>query len=170
MNLINTILTRHSTRQYNKSKKATPEQLKQILACAMQAPSAMNKQPWHFIVVDNPEVLASIENLHPYAGFLTQAGAAIVVVGDTKSSWEDYWKVDPMLAGQNILLAAHALGLSTCWCGVYPNTQHMENLANILNIPCEYKAMALIALGTPNEDEKTPESRFNQAKIHLNEW
>ena len=170
MNLIDTILTRHSTRQYDENKKATPDQIEMILKCAMQAPSAMNKQPWHFIVVDNPEILSSIENVHPYAGFLRQAGTAIIVIGDTKASWEDYWKVDPMLAGQNILLAAHALGLSTCWCGVYPNVEHMKNIANILNIPSEYTPIALIALGTPDENRKIPENRFFPTKIHHNEW
>ena len=170
MDLINGILTRHSTRQYDETKKATIEQIEQVLRCAMQAPSAMNRQPWHFIVVDNPDVLAAIQNVHPYAGFLTQAGTAIVVVGDTTTCWEEYWRVDPMLAGQNILLAAHSLGLSTCWCGVYPNIQHMENMANLLNIPSQYKAIALIAVGTPKEDTKIPDNRFNPAAIHLNQW
>lgn len=170
MDLINGILTRHSTRVYDENKKATPEQIEQILKCAMQAPSAMNKQPWHFVVIDNPEILTAIQNVHPYAGFLTQAGTAIVVVGDTNVCWDEYWKVDPMLAGQNILLASHALGLSTCWCGVYPNSQHMTNIANVLNLPNEYKAMALIAIGTPAENKKMPENRFNPALIHRNEW
>ena len=120
-------------------------------------------------MVDQPEVLQAIENVHPYAGFLTQAGTAIIIVGDSKICWEDYWRVDPILAGQNILLSAHALGLATCWCGVYPNEQHMENLANILNLPKEQKPIALIALGTAIT-QTTPELRFNPKQVHYNQW
>ena len=169
MNTIDTILTRHSTRKYDASQKATTEQIDMILKCAAQAPSAMNKQPWSFIVINQPEVLQAIENVHPYAGFLTQAGTAIIVVGDSQNCWEDFWRVDPILAGQNILLAAHALGLSTCWCGIYPNEQHMANLANILNLPKGQKPMALIALGTEIQ-KTTPSLRFNPKQVHYNQW
>ena len=171
MDLIEGILTRHSVRNYDVNKKATTEQIEQILRCAMQAPSAMNKQPWHFVVVTDGATLSAIQNVHPYAGFLEQAGTAIVVVADSENCWEEYWKVDPMLAGQNILLSAHALGLSTCWCGVYPNEQHMENLRHILNIPSNHKPIALIALGTANSSEKHHvASRFNPQRVHRNEW
>ena len=53
---------------------------------------------------------------------------------------------------------------------VYPNIQHMENMANLLNIPSQYNAIALIAVGTAKEDTKIPDNRFNPAAIHLNQW
>ena len=170
MNAIDTILTRVSVRKYDPNKKATPEQMEIILKCAAQAPSAMNKQPWSFVIVNQPSVLARIENIHPYAGFLTQAGTAIIIVADSKNCWEDYWRVDPMLAGQNILLAAHALGLATCWCGVYPNAQHMENMSNVLNLPPEQKPIALIAIGTAYSESSPTTLRFNPKQVHFNKW
>lgn len=170
MEMIEGILSRYSTRKFDSTQKATPAQIEQILKCACQAPSAMNKQPWAFVVVDDPNVLQAIQNTHPYAGFLKDAGTAIIVVGDSKNCWEEYWRVDPLLAGQNILLAAHQLGLGTCWCGVYPNKDRMQSIENVLSLPVEYHAMALIAIGVPLTKKQNIESRYTPDKVHYNAW
>lgn len=102
--------------------------------------------------------------------FLKDAGTAIIVVGDSKNCWEEYWRVDPLLAGQNILLAAHQLGLGTCWCGVYPNKDRMQSIENVLSLPAEYHAMALIAIGVPLTKKQNIESRYTPDKVHYNAW
>ncbi len=164
------ILTRCSIRSYLSEQPATPQQINEILMMAMHAPSAMNKRPWAFMVVTNKNLLKRIEQAHPYAGFAVQAGTAIIVCGNTRESYEDYWCVDPLLAGQNILLSAQAIGLSTCWCGVYPDGKKMKDIADILRIPSPYQPMALIIVGTSNISSKTSANRYEKKKIHFNKW
>lgn len=171
MNTITDILTRRSVRAYQTQKNAvSKEKIDEILKAAMYAPSAMNKQPWAFFVVDDPALLAKIQEVHPYAGFLTEAGQAIIVCGDKAACYEDYWKVDPLLAGQNILLAAHALGFGTCWCGVYPNQARMRTFQKLLNLPEHIEPLALIALGLAKKEGTEPPQRFDAKKIHRNVW
>lgn len=170
MTPIENIMQRHSTRNFIEGRVVPDSDIQIILKCACQAPSAMNKQPWSFIVIKDSLILKALQDAHPYAGFLTAAGCAIVIVADSANAWEDYWKVDPLLAAQNILLSAYDLGLGTCWCGVYPNPQRMQDIANVLGIPEPYQAMALIALGYPEHLKTDNSSRFTTQKVHYNRW
>lgn len=113
------IFTRRSVRVYDPSKRATKEQILDILDAAMHAPTAMNKQPWEFVVATDPEVVSGITKIHPYCEFLPDAGSAIIVCGNLKEQFEipegGYYQYDCSAAAQNILLRAKELGLDTCW-------------------------------------------------------
>ena len=82
MKLLEGLLTRRSVRVYDPNQKVDSQTLGQILNAAMHAPSAMNKQPWHFVVVDKPAILQQMMDSHPYASFLKEAGTAIVLCAD----------------------------------------------------------------------------------------
>lgn len=82
------IFTRRSVRVYDPSKRATKEQILDILDAAMHAPTAMNKQPWEFVVATDPEVVSGITKIHPYCEFLPDAGSAIIVCGNLKEQFE----------------------------------------------------------------------------------
>lgn len=170
MELLEGLLTRRSVRLYDPNQKVDSVLIGQILNAAMHAPSAMNKQPWHFIVVDKPAMLQKLEDIHPYAAFLKDAGTAIVLCVDEKQAYDGFGPTDACLAGQNILLAAHGLGLGTCWCGVYPEEKKMCDFAQVLNLPKGVSPIALIALGYPAETPKQPENRYQSSKIHANTW
>ncbi len=117
MEVIEAILTRRSIRKYSR-EKITDNQIEIILKAAMYAPSAMNQQPWHFIVIDNREKLNRIMEVHPYSNMLKEAGLAILVCGDERLQLsKGYWVVDCGAATQNLLLAAHGIGLGAVWLG-----------------------------------------------------
>ena len=163
------IRTRRSIRNFF-NKEIPKEQITKILEAAMYAPSARNTQPWHFIVINRRQILDKLPHVHPYAEMCYEAGAAILVCGDTEiERLEGYIAVNCAAATQNILLAAHDLGLGAVWLGVYPRKERMESLSRLFNLPQNIIPISLVALGYPKEQINTPE-RFNQKKIHYNEW
>jgi nitroreductase len=169
MNPLDIILTRRSIRKY-KPGILPREKIDEILKCAQYAPSAVNKQPWHFIVIDDKQVFKKIMDIHPYSKMLDTASHAIVVCGDEKLQHDDgYWIADCGAATQNILLAAHSLGIGSCWVGLYPRQQRMKDISELLNIPGHVKPFALITLGYPDEQKKHPE-RYSKEKVSHNYW
>ncbi|MGC9343078.1 MAG: nitroreductase family protein [Bacteroidales bacterium] len=169
MNSIDTILTRRSIRRY-KSVTVEEEKIKEILKCAQYAPSAVNKQPWHFIVIDDKELFNRIMEIHPHSRMLATASHAVVVCGDEQLQHDDgYWIADCGAATQNILLAAHSLRIGSCWVGLYPRQQRMSDISELLELPKHIKPFALISLGYPDEEKKHPD-RFSVKKIFRNKW
>ena len=169
MNTLKAILTRRSIRQYKK-KKISKEKINQILKAAMYAPSAMNYQPWHFIVLDRREDIDHLYKINPHAEMLLKAPLVIIVCGDLKAEMNiDYLAQDCSAATQNALLAIHELGLGAVWISSYPNKDTVEGIRNYYGIPENIIPVSIISLGYAAEEIKT-EDRFNKAKIHLNRW
>lgn len=166
MDALEALFTRRSIRKYT-DEPVSDEDLKTILEAGMNAPSANNRQPWHFVVVDDRVKLNGIMEIHPYAKMLAQAPMAIVVVADTERS--SYFQQDCAAAIENILLAARALELGTVWCGVYPNEERVAGMAELFDIPEPYKPLAVLALGHPAE-EKGRVDRWSDEKVHRNSW
>ena len=142
MDALEAIRTRRSIRKYE--DKPVPEELVQsILAAAMSAPSANNTQPWHFVVITDRKLLAEVPKINPYAKMARNAPLAILVCGDvTLKQVPGYWVVDCAAAVENLLLAAHALGLGAVWTGVYPRQQRMDGLRRLLAAPVGYVLLA----------------------------
>ena len=169
MDLIEGIFTRRSIRKY-KQGEITQDQLNTILKAGMYAPSARNQQPWHFIAVSNRELLNKIEQVHPYAKMLSKAQLAILVCGDeTLELSKDYWVVDCSASTQNILLAAHGLGLGAVWLGLHPREERKKDITELFNLPAHIHPLSLISVGIPDENKGTPE-RFKPERIHYNAW
>ena len=136
----------------------------------MAAPSAGNQQPWHFIVLDDRELLDAIPEYHPYASALKRAPVAVVVCGDTRAEKHaGYWVQDCCAAIQNLLLATHAKGLGAVWLGVHPREDRERATRKLLDIPEEVVPLAVIAMGHPAED-KGREDRYDASRVHRNGW
>jgi nitroreductase len=169
METLEAIHTRRSIRKFT-GKNIPEELLTKILEAAMYAPSARNTQPWRFVVITNKELLGKIPHIHPYAQMCYDAGAAILVCGDTSiENLEGYLALNCGASSQNILLAAHDLGLGGVWLGVYPRKERMEPLSKLFNLPQNIIPISLIVLGYPNESI-LPQERFKKDRIHLNRW
>jgi nitroreductase len=169
MNTLEAIKTRRSIRKYQ-DRKIEPEKIQQILEAAMQAPSARNKQPWQFIVVDDKDVLKKLSIAHPYAKMLTGASHAILVCGDkTLEKEESYLLQNCCAATQNMLLAIHELGLGAVWLGVQPREERINAINELLNIPEHIFPVALLSLGYPDEVVE-PVDRFIPVRVHWNKW
>lgn len=163
------ILDRRSIRKFRK-QKIDRDTIGQILTAAMYAPSAVNRQPWHFVVVDQRPLLDKMMKIHPHAGMLKTASHGIVVCGDEKLQHDDgYWIVDCGAATQNLLLAVHTLGLGACWVGLHPREGRKASFSELLNLPSHVQPFALVALGYPEEIKSRPE-RFHPEKVRHNGW
>ena len=174
MNTLDAIHTRRSIRQYQ-DKPVAEEIINQLLRAAMQAPSARNEQPWHFIVVTDKTLLAEIPHIHPHAAMAPHAAAAILVCGDPElTPTPGYLIQDCCLAAHTILLAAHELGLGAVWTGICPREERMEAIRTLFKIPNRIIPLALIPLGypaNPDADEtRLQEHRYHEERIHMNNW
>lgn len=169
MNLTEFILNRRSIRRYT-AQSVEHEKIVEIIRAAMYAPSAVNRQPWHFIVIDSRDILAEVMQIHPNAGMLSTASHAILVCGDEKRQHDtNYWIADCGAATENLLLAASALGLGACWIGVYPREQRMNAFRELFSLPPYIHPFALAALGYPAENKELPE-RYDPSRIYHNTW
>ncbi len=169
MDTIESILTRRSIRQYT-AQKVPEDKIKRILQAAMYAPSAMNMQPWHFIVIDRKELIEGFLKVVPHADMLKQAPLAIVFCGDTSIEKNiDYIVQDCSASIENSLLAAHAIGLGAVWIGVYPDKNLIENIRHHFSLSENIIPISAIAVGFPAEVKNT-ENRYNSERIHTNKW
>lgn len=169
MDAIKAIMTRRSVRKFRNIEISSEDQ-KLMLAAGMQAPSANNEQPWHFIVLDERELIDKITEFHPHAKMLLKASLAIIVCAYvSKDKKWDMWVQDCSAATQNILLAAHVAELGAVWLGIHPRQERIEGVKNMFNLPEEIKPFSILAIGHPAEIHE-PVDRFNEEKIHINKW
>jgi nitroreductase len=169
METIDAILTRRSIRAYT-GQTVSPETIDLLLKAAMQAPSAGNQQAWQFVVITDRGRLNSLAEVLPYGKMLPTAPLSLVVCGDLSlEKSRGYWVQDCSAATQNILLAAHALGLGAVWLGVYPREERVRDVRNVLGIPDTVIPLCAIAIGYPAEQKPRTE-RYNSERVHTNTW
>lgn len=169
METLEAIRTRRSIRQY--TDRSVPDAaLKELLRAAMMAPSAGNAQPWQFVVITDREKLDTIPQFHPYSAMLKQVSTAVLVCGDMSlEKYPGYWIIDCAAAVQNLLLAAHALGIGTVWLGIYPDKARIDGMRRLLHLPDGIVPHSLIPIGYAQE-QKTHPDRFQETRIHRNGW
>jgi nitroreductase len=169
MDTLEAIYTRRSVRGFTNDPISEVD-VKDLLKAGMQAPSAKNEQPWHFVVIDKPDILHAIPSFHPYAKMLLDAPLAILVCSDQKLTLKPAsWVQDCSAATQNILLAAHAKGLGAVWLGIYPDEARVQGMETLLELPPNIRPMALVALGHPTLRPE-PVDRYNPSRVHHNGW
>ena len=169
--VLENIHTRKSVRQFT-SESVSDEHIEIMLKAAMAAPSAVNYQPWRFVVVTERAELDAMAEILPYAKMLKQAPLAIVVCGET--TWmggneNPYWDQDCSAATQNILLAAEALGLGAVWTGVYPNPELAGPLGEFLGLPGNVKPLCAIPIGH-HDGTTQPKDKWKPENIHYGKW
>ena len=155
------IYQRRSIRSYT-DREINDGDLIEIVKAGMNAPSAMNKKLWEFIVIKDKEIMANLSNLAPTAFMLNKCNKAIVVIGKKESK---YLEQDLSAATQNILLMSTSLNIASCWIGVYPELEKESYAKKVLNIPDEYMVLSVITLGYTDK-EKDANNNFNKEKIH----
>ncbi len=121
--------------------------MKRILEAGRLSPSAVNHQPWHFIVVTDPEKRNGLTD-GPYAKFLTEPPVVIVGLADKVKS-PKWHVVDTTIALQTMVLAATAEGLGTCWIGSF----YEDRVRKLLNVPDNFAIVAMLSVGYPREKD-----------------
>ena len=162
------IFSRRSIRKF-KNKEIPGTMINDLLEAAMAAPSAVARDPWHFIVVTDREVLNKIADILPNGKMLSDASAAFVVCGDitrAHDQQEAYMMQDLSAATENILLAANVLGLGGCWLGINPRPERMEGIKELFKLPDNIIPMCGIAVGWP-ADQPGARTRFNWECVHM---
>lgn len=169
---LETIMTRTSIRAYQ-DKAVEAEKIEKMLRAAMAAPSAGNKQPWRFVVINDKNTLRSIsENFHTMK-MAEKAPLAIVVCGDMKDTFPnegvDYWVQDASAATENLLLAAHSMGLGAVWCGVTPLSERVSLLKEMLGMPEDIVPLNVVVIGYPAESP-IPKDKWKPEYISYNRY
>lgn len=168
---IDNILTRVSVRQFT-GEPISQQQIDTLLQCAMAAPSAINKQPWAFIVITDTALLQRIGNEMPNSRCQNNPACAFVPCGDLTKAIPDlpeFWINDVSAATENLLLAAHAMGLGAVWTGVHPSAERVAQLQSLLNFPEHIVPLCIVPVGYPAETPAIKE-KFSADNIHYNGW
>lgn len=169
---IDAIMTRTSIRAFT-DQPVEPEKIEVLLKAGMAAPSAVNRQPWAFVVITEREGLDALAAVHPNARMLSTARAAIVVCGDLTKAIEGpmsaFWVQDASAATENILVAANALGLGAVWTGVFPNPERVSAIAEVLELPSSVIPLNVIPIGYPAENP-APKDKWKPENVHYNKW
>ena len=170
--VIDGILSRHSIRQFT-GESVSKEDLETMVKAGMAAPSAVNVQPWAFLVITDRGILDRLCAVLPYAKMLDRAGAAIVVCGvpDKDDQYAPkYWIQDCSAATENILLAAHALNYGAVWTAVYPEMDRVAYVRGECGIPGNVIPLNVIPVGVPVSRNSKPIDKFKRENIHWNRW
>jgi len=143
---------RYSVRSYL-DRPVEEEKLQYVLECGRVAPSAANYQPWHIIVVRDPETKKKLGETYPRDWFL-KAPVLLVICGDHSSSWKradnkDHCDIDAGIIGDHMTLAAADCGLGTCWICNFD----ARKCSRILQIPAHIEPLAYLPLGYPADSE-----------------
>ncbi|MCC4765872.1 nitroreductase family protein [Methanosarcina sp. DH1] len=169
METLEAIHTRQSIRKYT-DRPVPRELVTELLRAAMSAPSAVNAQPWIFIVIDDRKLLDEIPTFSPFAGMCREAPLAILVCGDiTLEKAPGYWVQDCSAATQNLLLAAHDAGLGAVWTGIYPMKDRIEGFRKNFDLPENVIPLALVPVGYPGQ-KPVSQDRFDKTKIYRNKY
>lgn len=166
------IYKRRSERRYS-DIPVSDEDLNTLIAAGMMAPSAGNQQPWHFITITDPTQLTAVAGVNPNAQMVVKAPAAILVCGDRELEMHPgYWVQDCSAALQNILLAAHDMGLGAVWTGIWTRDERVAGFKRLFHLPDHIEPLGLVVLGHLPDNRKPQEvpDRFRADRIHRECW
>ena len=177
MELIEGLLTRRSVRKYQ-DKPIERETMMEIIKAAQYSPTAHNRQPWEFLVIDDREFLAELRHIQRWTSFAKDAACVVIVCGDTEKSFsrskeDEKWTfidVDCAIATENQMLAASAREISSSYCSTTPMQKVLDALKERLHLPDNIRPFAIVPMGYPAETPKQPEDRYHPEKIHWGKW
>lgn len=161
MSLLDVIFRRRSVRRY-KSEPVPDEASKNILEAGRLAPSSDNAQPWHFVVVTDPEIKLELSK-GIWRSFIKDSAFTIVGCGEKRDKWST---VDVAIALENMVLAAEAQGVGSCWIGAFEEDEVKE----LLGIPDDLRVVALVSFGYPAEKPRTHGKKSLKEIVHYNKF
>ena len=168
MELLEGIYTRKSVRKFA-DKEIEQEKIDALMKAAMSGPSAINKQPWMFYVVKSEEKKKEVNKHVPFGKYKSP----IIIVPCARESHaiplnRDLMFCDLGAATENILLAAHALGLGGVWCAVYPGKRNIKGVAKALGAPLGITPYAALYIGYPSEDDNSKvKDKFKEKNVKI---
>ena len=155
METIEAIMTRKSVRQFAE-KEIEQDKIETLLKAAMAAPSGVNLQPWKFIVIKDNDRKEAVKKVLPFGKY----NSPIIIIPCVKDLStipfnHDLAYCDLSATTENILLAAHDLGLGAVWCAIYPSKKHVKEMRKVLEQGVTISPFSCIFLGYPSENDKS---------------
>lgn len=173
MDALECIRSRISVRRFSE-REISDEVLHAILEAGMSGPTAVNARPWSFIVVRDPEKLNAMADGNGRAAQpLRGAKVGILVLGDLERAYKnapDYWVVDGSIAAQNMILAAHAMGVGSVWLGTWPQQEKIAAQAALFNLPETQVPHSIIAFGYPEAPDDKQKLLYEEDRVHFERW
>ena len=166
------IMTRASARSFT-GEPIPRETLLRIARAGMSAPSAMDVRPWAIVLVSDRAKLDALGAALPYAKMLQKASAAFVVCGNPykdETFAREHWVVDCAAMTENILLAAHSLGLGAVWTSVHPDAPRLESVRRILGIPAKIVPLDVIPIGVIAGVPPAAKDKWDPKALHFDGW
>lgn len=157
MDAIQCLRTRRSVRAY-RADPVPDAVVESIVDCGRLAPTAMNVQAWTFVVVRDAATRASLAEAVGHSTFLASAPVCIAVCA---ARAHEFWVEDASAATENLLLAAHAYGLGSCWIAVH-RLPYARRVADLLGVPADHEVLALVTLGYPAEQPRVDKKPLSQ--------
>jgi len=149
MSLVETVLSRRSIRRYEK-KDIQSDVLNKILEAGRQAPSAANRQPFHFVVLTDDKIKNELSKGF-FNRFIKDSSITIVGCANTGDVITGKWSIiDTAIALQNMVIAAWTMGVGSCWIGDF----NEDKIKQLLKIPDKWNIVALVSFGYPAEQPK----------------
>lgn len=169
MDIIEAIFTRRSIRRYT-GEPVSEQELETVLRAGFHAPSAHNYKPVDFLIIKDKSKFETIASFHPYAKMLPQAEVCIIVCGDQKKQDMTGFLIEDCSAAiENMLLAAHGIGLGAVWCGLYPVEELTSQVREVCSIPGDIIPVGMIVLGQKGEEKKVFD-RYDVTRLHYDKW
>lgn len=163
------IMRRGNTRKF-KEDPVSDEMVQKLLKAAMQARTAGNQTPWHFVVVKSPVLIKALAHNSMTAGPIRKAPLVLLLLGDERGlSFPENWTMDLAAAAQNILIEAEHLGLGTQWINVYPHADRLRQIRQLFELPEEVTPFCLIPVGYP-ADKPIRLDHYDASRIHYDSF
>ena len=173
MNTIEAIMTRTSVRQFT-DQPIGDDTLRTILKAGMSGPSCVNARDWSFIVVRDRDTLNRMADANGRpAEPLRGAKLGILICGDLQRAFpraKDYWVIDAAIAGENMTLAAEALGLGSVWLGTWSQMERVEAQRRLFGLPEHIVPHSILAFGYPDEQPDREKPAWEEDRVHLEKW
>lgn len=165
-----TIYARKSVRSFT-GAEVSREALTEMVRAGMAAPTARNRQPWQFVIIQDRAAMNSLAEKLPYAKMLASAAAAIIVCGDLEiakaGGTESMWMLDCSAATQNVLLAAESMGFGAVWTAAWPYEDRMTAVVEVVKLPEHIVPLCVIPVGVPTGEDQ-PKNKWQAERLHWN--
>lgn len=169
MDVLTALMTRCSIRRFHPGP-VSEDAIQDMLQVLFRSPSAGDARPWQFGVIDRRDLLDQLEAAMPGCEMLQTAPLAILVSAEpAREKIPGFWPQDCAAASENLLLAAHGLGLGAVWIGLHPVADRERAVRDILGVPDTLVPFALVAVGRPAE-QPAFEDRYDASRVHRNVW
>lgn len=175
METLKAIASRKSIRNFTE-QTISNEDINKILSAGMSGPSCVNARQWSFLVITDKEMLQKMADANGKpAEPLRNAALAILVCGDLNRAFKpapDYWIIDASIACQNMILAAHDLGIGSVWLGTWPQQDRVQAQADLFHLPDEIIPHSIIAFGYPVDTNEQISERnlYEKDRVHFEKW